>query len=193
MNKSMTKMLPPECAGHFSLSPSMTALPMSSFFKRVPDLFPFKAYLYFKAEDLTVSLNFNSSTFTVPPTSLAQNEVTVLKRVTETAVLASPYFEDCPVDVANSENLIHIPLDRRLNKIEISIVELGDATERNKLYNDTCLALEKINLRKVKYYHDTETELAHHTQTFLYTKCQAKGNTGIQMDPPTWNKEQTVC
>jgi hypothetical protein len=51
--------------------------------------------------------------------------VTVLKRVTETAVIASPFFDDSPLDVSHSENLINIPLDRYLSKVEISVVEVS--------------------------------------------------------------------
>lgn len=187
INKSMTKFLYPDCAGHFSISPSLTALPISSFFKHVSEQFPFKAHLFFKTEDLVSSVSYNTAG-TIPPETLTHNEVTVLKRVTETAALASPFFEDSPVDVSNSENLVHIPLDRHLNKIEISVIQLGDSIERNKLYSDTCIALENINLKKVKYYHDSESEASHYTQTFLYTKCLSKGSTGIQMDLPVWNK-----
>ena len=189
----MNKILYPDCSGHFSLSPSLTALPMSAFFKRIPEKFPFKAHLFFRTDDLTSSSSHSYETSsTIPPPSLTQGEVTVLKRVTETAVLASPYFEDCPLDLTNSANLVHIPLDRHLSKIEVSVVEFADPMEHNKLYSDTCVALEKINLKKVKYYHDADSEAVHNTQTFLYTKCISKGNTGIKMDLPPWNKEPLV-
>lgn len=191
VNKSVNKILYPDCGGHFSISPAQTALPLNSFFKRIPDQFPFKAHLYFKQEDLTSSVSFNTDS-AIPPVSLTQGEVTVLKKVTESAILASPFFEDSPVDVSNSENLVHIPLDRYLGKMEVAVVEVGDAAERNRLYGDTCVAFEKMNLKKVKYYHDAESEVVHFTQTFLYTKCQGRGTTGIKMDLPTWNKSDKV-
>ena len=58
--------------------------------------------------------------------------------------------------------------------------------ERNKLFNDACVVYEKINFSNVKYYHDAESEGVHLTQTYLYTKCQAKGKTGIKIDQPVW-------
>ena len=70
-------------------------------------------------------MNYGVDCGSVPPLSLTQDEVTVLKRTTETSVIASPFFEDSPVDVACSENLINIPLDRHLGKIEISVVEVS--------------------------------------------------------------------
>lgn len=185
MNKSLNKILYPDCCGHFSLSPFNISLPFPSFFKHITDKFPFKAHLYFNPKDMRSSINFETDS-TVPPISLAQGEVTVLKKVMETSLIASPFFEDTAIDVSISENLINIPVDRYLSKIEIKVVELTDPTEKNKLFSDTCVVYEKINLAKVKYCHDAEKFVTHLTQTFLYTKCQTKGKTGIKMDMPTW-------
>lgn len=180
VHTGLKKVLYPDCAGHFSLSPSLTCLPLSSFFKHMQVVFPFKALLFFTTDGST------SPDTTILPASLTQGDVTVLRKVTETAVIASPFFEDSPVDVSCSDNLIHIPLDRYLSKIEISPVELRDPMELNKLFNDTCVVYEKIILSNVKYYHDAESENVHLTQTYLYTKCQSKGKTGIKMDQPVW-------
>ncbi len=186
ITKSRKKILYPDCAGHFSLSTLLISLPLATFFKYIQNVsFPFKARLYFKS-DYTTSMCCSDTESTIPPTSLTDNDVMVLKKVVETSVIASPFFEDSPVDVANSENLLHIPLDRYLSKVEISIVEIADATERNKLYNDTCTVHEKINLSQVKYYHDSDTQLVHHTQTYLYAKCRPGGRTGIKMELPVW-------
>ena len=180
VNTGLKKILYPDCAGHFSLSPSLTSLPLFSFFKHMKVVFPFKGLLFFPTD------GSKSSNTAIPPASLTLGEVTVLKKMTEVSVIASPFFEDSPVDVSCSENLINIPIDRYLGKIEISPVELRDPMERNKLFNDACVVYEKINLSNVKYYHDAESEGVHLTQTYLYTKCQAKGKTGIKIDQPVW-------
>lgn len=185
VNRSVKKILYPDCAGHFSISPSLTSLPLAPFFKHIRDPFPFKAHLYFKHEDLMGSTNYGTE-YSVPPISLTHGEVTVLKRVTETSVIASPFFEDSPIDVLISENLINIPLDRYLSKIEISVVEVQDSMERNKLFSDSMAVLQKVNLSRIKYYHDAESEMVHYTQTLLYTRCQSKGKTGIRLDQPVW-------
>lgn len=123
------KTLYPECAGHFSISPSLTSLPLVTFLEHVKDPFPFKAQLFFKDEDLKTNYRVDAM---IPPISLTQEEVSVLKRVTETSVIASPFFEDSPVDVSNSENLINIPLDRQIGKIEISVVEVRGGEREEK-------------------------------------------------------------
>lgn len=185
VNQSIKKILYPECSGHFSISPSLTSLPLVSLLKHVEDPFPFKAHLFFRHEDLTASVNYGINA-SVPPLSLTQGEVTVLKRVTETSVIASPFFEDSPVDVSCSENLINIPLDRYLSKIEISVVEVRDSLERNKLYSNSLTVFEKVNFSTLKHYHDAESEMVHCTQTHLYTKCQSKAKTGIKLEQPVW-------
>lgn len=193
----MKKILYPDCAGHFSLSPRLNALTPSKFFKHMTDaIFPFRAKLFFKSDFIT-SIHCSATESTIPPPSLTDNEVMVQKKDLETSLIASPFFEDSPVDISNSENLLHIPLDRHLSKVEISIVPITDSTERNRLYSDTCTVHEKINLSHVKYYHDSENELVHHTQTYLYAKCRATGRTGIQMDKPAWksapDKVRILC
>lgn len=186
VNYSVHKMLYPECAGHFSLSPSLTSLPLSAFFKYIKDIFPFKAHLFFSTENLTSSLSNTEAT--TLPASLTQGEVMVLKKTLETSVIASPFFDDTPVSMCN-ENLINIPLDRYLNKIEISVVAL-DPMDQNKLFSESLLVHEKVDLSKIKYYHDAETEEVHQTQTCLYTKCQSKGRIGIKMDQPVWRPQK---
>ncbi len=184
VHKTMKKMLPPDCNGHFSLSPSLTKLPLSTFFKHYEKKFPFQAHLFFKPEDLSSSLNRSSERS--PPQSLTQSVVTIMEVVVELSAIVSPYFDDVEIDVSNSENLINIPLDDYLGRIEVAIVTIEDPIAKNKLYSDTCIIHEKINFSKIKYYHESRSEQSHMTQTFLYGSCQSRGRTGMHMELPSW-------
>ena len=184
----MEKVLFPDCAGHFSLSPSLTRLPMSTLFKHMTHFsksFPLQAYLFFKPEDILSNPSLDGDWSAIPPPSLSQNLVTVENKVLETALIMSPHFDNEPVDLKNSENLLHIMMDKKFEEIEVTIKELGDHAERNKLYNDTCSIHENVNLAKIKYYHSSNSSLVFHTQTYLYSRCQSF-KVGVKMDLPTW-------
>lgn len=188
VTKRMEKILFPDCAGQFSLSPSLTRLPISAIFKHMSDLtdrFPLSAFLFFKPEEFSTSLT-PSDLITIPPASLAQNLVTVQEKVLESALILSPHLEDVSLDLRNSENLIHVAIDEKFGPMEVALTEIRDPMERNKLYNDTCLVHESINLLRIKYYHESPSSLVYHTQMYLYAKCQAKWKTGVKMDLPSW-------
>jgi len=187
ITKRMEKVLFPDCIGHFSLSPSLTRLPMAILFKNMADLskcFPLQAYLFFKPEDFVASTALESDCTTIPPPSLAQNLVTVVGRVLETALIMSPYLDQETVDIRNSENLLHVIMDE-FGGIEVSINEISDHSEKSRLYNNTCAIHESINLSKIKYYHSSDSSLVFHTQAYLYGRCQSK-KLGVKMDLPVW-------
>lgn len=183
----MEKILYHDCAGHFSLSPSLTRLPMSSLFKHISrfmDKLPLQAFLFFKPEDISNAYGLDE---VIPPPTLSQNVVTIERKELESALIMSPYLECDELDIKNSENLLHVVIDDKFGAIEISFDEVTEHADRSKLYNDTCTIHDNIDLSKIKYYHSSASALIFFTQAFLYGRCQSK-KLGVKMDLPTWSE-----
>ena len=194
ITKRMEKVLFPDCTGHFSLSPSLTRLPMAALFKNMSGLskcFPLHAYLFFKPEDFVSSIAIESDCSTIPPSSLSQNLVTIVDKILETALILSPYLDSETLDIRNSENLLHVIMDDKFGPMEVSINEVGDHSEKSKLFNNTCTIHDSIDLSKIKYYHAADSSLVYHTQAYLYGRCQSK-KLGVKMDLPMWTDVATV-
>ena len=185
VNKLANKILYPDCLGHFSISPSLTRLPLHIFFKNIQQPLPLQAYLYFKQEDKP---GISHSCEMVLPPYLTQQTVIILDKAIETSLIASPYFEDISIDLSDSENLMNIPVDQHLGKVEVAVVNLKYSIEKNSLYNQTCIVHKNISLSKIKYYHDAKSEAVHRIQTCLYTNYLTKGRMGVKMDLPVWNE-----
>lgn len=117
------KLLPDDCAGHFTTKPSLIRLHLSQISQGISDPFPSQAVVYLGAE-CKMTQNLSNSLSGV---------VTLCDCTTETFLVVSPVVNGC----ADDEHQFNLPLNNVTSQIEVQPILPMKTDQFDYIYDDT--------------------------------------------------------
>ena len=178
------KILSSDCEGYFSVSPYRNKIYLLELVKCISNPFPCQAIMF-------VTSN-SPATIQCISSSLISGTVVLTGHKCETSLIASS--AECTegeeenagakkVDI--QESVVAIPVDERLQDVEVAIAETVDLRQQQKLYNKTRDLFENFDATRVPSFYEAPNDNVQITQSLLYTTTE-KGSEqiGIQVDRP---------
>lgn len=117
------KLLPDDCAGHFTTKPSLICLHLSQIIQGVSNPFPSQAVVYLGAESKMTKNQCNS----------LSGVITLCDCTTETSLVVSPVVDGC----ADNEHQFSLPLNSVTSQIEVQPMLCEKMEEFDDTYDDT--------------------------------------------------------
>lgn len=117
------KLLPDDCAGHFTTKPSLICLHLSQIIQGVDNPFPSQAVVYLGAES-KMTKNLSNSLSGV---------ITLCDCTTEASLVVSPVVDGC----ADNEHQFSLPLNSVTSQIEVQPILWEKMDELDYMYDDT--------------------------------------------------------
>ena len=179
-----TKILPLDCAGHFTLKPDRNKVYLLELVKCIPDVFPCMAMMFLSSDAASNQQKTSHS--------LLNAVVTLNGQKKETSLIASSVTytscEDQSGEVAAqvSEHLVDIPVDDRLSGVMVKVVDTSECGLQEILNSETRTLFETFDVTRVRsWYNRTDDETADQTQNILYaTIGRGSEGIGIHVDKP---------
>lgn len=175
-----TKILPLDCAGHFTLKPNKNKIYLLELVKCIPDVFPCMAIMFLSSDAASNQQKTSHS--------LLNAVVTLNGQKKETSLIASSVTytscEDQSGEIAAqvSEHLVDIPVDDRLSRVIVKVVDTSECGLQEILNSKTRTLFETFDVTRVRsWYNDTTDQ----TQNILYaTIGRGSEGIGIHVDKP---------
>ena len=178
-----TKILPHDCAGHFTLQPQKNKIYLLELVTCVPDVFPCKAMMFLSSD---AAANQQKTSH-----SLLNSVVTLTGQKKETSLIASSVtFTSCEelngqVGSQVSEHLVDIPVDDRLSGVVVRVVDTSECELQEMLNRKTRTLFETFDMTRVKSWFNPVSDDTDHTQSILYaTIGRGAERIGIHVDKP---------
>ena len=179
-----TKILPLDCDGHFSLSPQRNQIYLLELVRCIPDIFPCKAMM-FLSSDAASNVQRTSH-------SLLHAVITLTGQKTETSLIASSVTytsyedQDGEMGAQVNEHLVDIPVDERLSRVAVSVVDTSECGIQEILNHRTRTLFETFDVTRIKSWYDPGyDDAADLTQSVLYaTIGRGSEKVGVQVEKP---------
>ena len=169
------KVLPDDCAGHFSTKPSLVRMHLPEIIEYVTNPFPTHAVMYPGSDSAVAGQNM--------PGTLSR-VFTMCDYSKKTSLVASLAEEQA----SGSLEIFDIPLDEDISEIEVAILEDKNDEESEHLYDDTVNILKSFDPTKLQLLKSNESGDTKNVQSMLLSNVRQGFETaGVAVEPPYEN------
>jgi len=178
------KVLPEDCAGHFSTKPSLVQLHLPEIIEHISNPFPSLAVMY----------STSGSTLQLHNPGTQSRVITMCDSSSETSLVASPAVQEGQEGENDSQTLFDIPLNDDISDMEVEVIQTQDEEESEHLYDDTLNIFEKFDPTKLQPLKAVSSSPPSKTQSFLLHSVRSGyEKVGVKIEPPYANMQRARC
>ena len=178
------KILPEDCAGHFSTKPSLVQLHLPEIIQHIPNPFPSLAVMY----------STSGSTLQLHNPGTQSRVITMCESSCETSLVASPAVQEGQEGENHNQILFDIPLNDDISDMEVEVIQTQDEEDSEHLYDDTLNIFEKFDPTKLQPLKSMASSPPSKSQPlFLHSVRRGYEKVGVNIEPPYVNIQKARC